>query len=389
MARRRFPSRRGSVYVLVLGAAMVVTVVGVTALTATRVQLRSAGAASDDLLDARLIARSAMEIGMYHLSRNADWRPQQSGGAWTLSSALGYGRYEVEITDPADGNLADNVSQAVRARFTGTLGNARAVTEVTLIPQLVDVNAHRYAVLMLQPLAYWPLLDATGATTAVEFSQRYPGTYRVAHTSKAGEGTVGDNIPVFNGSSQFVEIPHHDDFLLAAGTVSLWFRTTDKSRSQGLFAKDADDKGTGGHMQVYLESSVIKGKIQNATSTTTTTQSPSIKSNRWYHVAYSFSGSTTKLYLDGVLVHQLAHTGGIGTTSGGSGNYQPIAIGCRTNDAIGLTTNGWHSPLGGTVYHVAVFPRALTDAEVTGLFNAGNPNRPLKAIPGSWKQVVQ
>ena len=65
--------------------------------------------------------------------------------------------------------------------------------------------------------------------------------------------------------------------------------------------------------------------------------SGSVAAGQWHHVVVTFGDAGMQLYLDGSLVDSDAYTGGLGTTSGGSGNYEPIAIGANTYASGDLT----------------------------------------------------
>jgi type II secretory pathway component PulK len=110
-ARRR--CRRGSMYVAVLLTAMIVAVIGISALTITRVELRSAEGAKDTI-EARFYAQSALEIGSHLINGDRNWRTAYSSGVWVAEQSIGTGTYAWKLVDEQDGDLANDPSQPVR-----------------------------------------------------------------------------------------------------------------------------------------------------------------------------------------------------------------------------------------------------------------------------------
>ena len=83
--------------------------------------------------------------------------------------------------------------------------------------------------------------------------------------------------------------------------------------------------------------------------------------------------------MDGVLEDTNAYTGGTGTTSGGSGNTEPIAIGAGTNSSGNGTIFSLTSYYQGSIDETALFDSALDAAQVAvlhadGLGKAGIDN---------------
>ncbi len=128
------PSRireRGSVYVLVLGASLLVAAIGTSSLLATRVQHRT----SEHITDrgrARELARSAVDMAMLKIeSDRSFWRLTMSDGTLTNVAFAG-GAYSVTITDPIDGDLTNNSTDPVQLVGMGKVNEACAYLQVTL-----------------------------------------------------------------------------------------------------------------------------------------------------------------------------------------------------------------------------------------------------------------
>jgi Tfp pilus assembly protein PilX len=131
-ARRTLSTaRRGGVYLAVLGSAMVVVILGLSMMSVARLEQLASGAAGDSV-KARSYAESAVELGMLEIQRNLLWRVK-ANGAWETNRPIGDGAYTLEVTDPIDGNLANDSRDPVVVRGTGLKGQARHILEVTMV----------------------------------------------------------------------------------------------------------------------------------------------------------------------------------------------------------------------------------------------------------------
>ena len=120
---RNRPSR-GSIYITVLGAAMLVTLLGLSAMMVIQLQNRAAAGVNDSA-EARLYARSALEMGMYWIRSDPFWRTHKGNGAWATNVPIGGGTFSLEASDPVDSNIQSGASDPVVLTGTGVKGAAR------------------------------------------------------------------------------------------------------------------------------------------------------------------------------------------------------------------------------------------------------------------------
>lgn len=126
---RRGHRQRGSVYVLVLGASLLVATIGISSLMAARVQLR-ATSSSRDQGEARELARTAVDRGLWEMNNNnAGWRAVFEAGTLTDIS-FGNGAFSLQAVDPVDNKLLDDPSDPVFLIGIGKSGNARYMLAV-------------------------------------------------------------------------------------------------------------------------------------------------------------------------------------------------------------------------------------------------------------------
>jgi hypothetical protein len=132
--------RRGSVYLIVLALSMMVTIIGLASLFAVRVQRRSAQV-TEDCGQARLCAQSAVELGLYYVSSDPDWRTTWSNGTWVQDKPLGSGSFTLEGIDPTDGDLENSDYNPLVLTGIGTKGIACHKTQVTLVANIKPLEA--------------------------------------------------------------------------------------------------------------------------------------------------------------------------------------------------------------------------------------------------------
>ena len=123
-------NRRGSAYVLFLMTAMMVTLIGMSAMWVTRVQRRSAQTAEGSA-QARYYARSAVEMGFLMMNQDPAWRANLGTGDWFTEISIGTGTMSLKATllDQGDSD-PDNDSLVMTA--TGVEGEAIHKVQVTV-----------------------------------------------------------------------------------------------------------------------------------------------------------------------------------------------------------------------------------------------------------------
>ncbi len=213
-----------------------------------------------------------------------------------------------------------------------------------------------------------------GATSASDEVSGNDGSYGSSpSTGQSGFGDGGTSYR-FDGNNDYVEIPHDSSYMIDEGAISFWFRADDTSGVQGLFTKDSNGYDNGGHVRVYTDGSRVKVRIQSTTTSYDLSSSNNVfSSGSWTHVAFTFGPSGCKLYVDGDLEDTNSYTGGLGTSSGGSGNNEPIAIGVDTDNSSNQSTSGWDSPFEGKIDEVRLYSTQLDATQVDNLANGDEP----------------
>lgn len=199
-------------------------------------------------------------------------------------------------------------------------------------------------------------------------------------------GVVGQHGTAFefDGSNDYIEIPHDDSYLMQAGTFSVWFKadTTSPSR-QGLFCKDATNYETGGHFSVFLRGSYVEVRMQSTSASYyVRSSSGSIVAGQWYHIMFAWGEEGMVLYLNGVEVDTDPYTGGLGTTSGGIGNYEPIVLGSNAWGSGPLSATPLQDYFDGTMDDLRIFNERLSESQAVEIYNGAEEPSPFvsKAI---------
>ena len=238
-----------------------------------------------------------------------------------------------------------------------------------------DPGVYDATLLAQNPLSYWRLGETSGPAAVDDGTSANAGTYQGGTLGQAGAINGDGNTAVrFDGATDYVEIAHSDDYLLDNGTIQLWFKADDATGGdlQHLFSKDSSGNDTGGHLSMYLTTAGrLEVRLQSASGSFYVTSSSTVSSGDWHHAAVSFGANGLQLYLDGNLEDTDAYAGGLGTTSGGSGNFEPIAIGAGTQSSGDLTVSPLNQWFAGLIDEVAILDGQLAAETIQDLFAIG------------------
>ncbi|HEY2413111.1 MAG TPA: hypothetical protein VGI40_12755 [Pirellulaceae bacterium] len=123
--------RRGGIYILVLLSALIVGATGLAAIQLSRVQNATA-IDGNSFIEARTIARSAIDLGMLKIRNDPYWRTNLGNGTWVNNQTLGDGTYSLSAVDPIDGDVTNGDNHPIVLKATGTVGSATYKNSVRL-----------------------------------------------------------------------------------------------------------------------------------------------------------------------------------------------------------------------------------------------------------------
>ncbi|MEM6257051.1 MAG: LamG-like jellyroll fold domain-containing protein [Planctomycetota bacterium] len=214
------------------------------------------------------------------------------------------------------------------------------------------------------------------------------GTYQGDPTGGAAGIGDGGTAVTFDGDGDYLEVPHDSSYLLNQGTVSLHAYPTALSGWQGLFSKDSMGNDTGGHLRILADGTSLQVRMQTTsddpyrTGSSIEIQSASgvLSDNTWYHIAVTWGDGQLRAYVDGALVASANHLGGLGTSSGGVGNAEPIVFGAMNDTSGDLVATPIRHEFTGRIDDVRIYDLPLDAAQATNLAGGSDPGS--RAAPG-------
>jgi hypothetical protein len=143
-AEPRPRARRGSVYVFVLGAAIVLLTIGLSVITVARLSARTTTAAGD-VAEAEILAEDAVELALAAIATNSAWRSDFTSGTETSQKPLDNGTVSFKLVDEADGDLANNPRDSVRVYGYGRFHDALRIYSLLVSAKATGYPAFKTA----------------------------------------------------------------------------------------------------------------------------------------------------------------------------------------------------------------------------------------------------
>ena len=227
----------------------------------------------------------------------------------------------------------------------------------------------------------WLLDEATG-TAAVDSVGANNGIYRNG-VSLAQDGPCGvaAGAARFDGSNDYIEIPHTAGYLLDSGTVSFWINPDRVSRGQrGVFSKDSRNYDDGGHLSMGTDRRRVWVRLQSRNRSYNLRSGNVLDTGEWTHVTVSWGSSGMFLFVDGVEVDNNSYSGGLGSNSGGSGNEEPIAIGADTGTSGDQVISPLRRYFDGSISDVRLFDSQLDSVGVASISQCPSVIGTLQAV---------
>ena len=205
----------------------------------------------------------------------------------------------------------------------------------------------------LNPSAWWKLADAVGSGTAVDSSGNgWTGTVVGGVTFGQPGPVPGNSSALFDGTTGYITTAYNPGG--STFTSVSWYRSSASGSTNIILDSGAAENNNG--LGLWLTSS---GNLKGAAKGSLT--APAISNDGlWHFGVYAFTSNTQNLYQDGVQVISA------------SGPIAPITgdYGLR----IGAYGGGLFDYFSGSAAEVAVFPYALSAAQIGQLYSlAGTP----------------
>ena len=156
-----------------LATAMLVTIIGLSALTVVRVKRRAAEAVNNAAA-AQEYAQSAVEQGLLAIYATAGWRSSIAHDTWAATRTIGAGSITWKLVDEINGSLTLDHNARVRVYGKGVCGPSTWVYSVLVQPPLEALPSELLTNGNLETGAVSPWWD-TGCTLKLDTSNTHGG----------------------------------------------------------------------------------------------------------------------------------------------------------------------------------------------------------------------
>lgn len=130
---RAISRERGGVYLAVLGASMIISVLGVAGLYAVNLQARIS-VNSNNAMRAAIASESGIDYARLQMTLLPGWRTEIKHDSWTTPIPFDGGTLAFKVVDETDGSLTNNNTDPVRIHGKATFGKAVRIQSVQLLP---------------------------------------------------------------------------------------------------------------------------------------------------------------------------------------------------------------------------------------------------------------
>ena len=283
--------------------------------------------------------------------------------------------YEMEQYGFTDTGLTPGSTVRYRVKAIDPFGNEAPSDWVNVTVAGGAASPYATTALADRPLHYWRLGEPSGA--AVNSAAYDNLTVNGAVTRNQAGALVGDADAAirFNGASTQFASTTAARLGRHTFSVEAWFRT---SSTAGGKIIGFGNRSTGGstsydrHLYVGNDGRVRFG-VSPAGGARVVASPTSLVDNAWHHVVGTLGGGVMTLYVDGVQVGQL-------TNVPQAANYQGFwrVGGDNLSGWANRPTNDYFN---GTIDEAAVYPRALSAADVAQNYAAGTTGTPANQAP--------
>jgi hypothetical protein len=236
--------------------------------------------------------------------------------------------------------------------------------------------------LALSPLFYGLLAEASGTTLVDSSGNAHDGTWPAAPTFGVPGLLTGDpdtatdfQGPTTGGHAQIPTGTWMDTTTL---TIVAWIKRESASSTGYILSRDGSS-GVTRDWRLFLNNSTgrLDFAVWNAAGTVVTLSPTTVLAqDTRYCVAAKYDGTNMKLFLDGVQIGTVAHSGNVRTTA------QKICIGSFNESS----SNRFNGVMG----KIALFGTALSDADILALYESGStaPVAPSLELAGTQQADV-
>lgn len=217
--------RRAGAYVMVLATSMLIALLGITSVTVNRLKFRT-GHGLQQAEQARLLARSAIDIGYYSIDQNDNWFNDIDEDSWTTRNLPGGLSLEWKIVDAASAERAIDPARKIRLLGRGTVGEAVRVFSILLEPgetgNLLTNPAAESGVSPWQAIGDVDLTRSAAHQRGGDFS-----LFVVPRSNVAGAVSQKISADIVNGKTYQIEAWYYPQTTPDTAKISMLIESTD------------------------------------------------------------------------------------------------------------------------------------------------------------------
>jgi hypothetical protein len=214
-----------------------------------------------------------------------------------------------------------------------------------------SLSPYVMAVLADQPIAYWRLDEAPGATVAHDFMNHAYGMYEGTCTNGVAGALSSDTAVRFDGATCLIRIPSNALFQFVGNkpfTIEAWVSRDDSPVFRHVFTRETRDTAPVNGYAMLLDNGSM-GYGERAVNHVTLGTVPALVSSGFQHVATTYDGTMVAFYAGGIPFGMVPAT-----------DSMPAVDVDQFIGAASATEN-WFS---GVIDEVAVYDKALTIAQL-------------------------
>lgn len=289
--------------------------------------------------------------------------------------------YRRPVLSFVDRDRAAGRTYSYKVRTSDPFGNVTWSSDVSGAPGSGPaLTPYQSRVLADGPESYWPMNDGVG-TSMADLTGNDNGTHGSAVTTGGGSAIVGEPGTSFRFAGTPGTSTASDSVAQVAPqnfSSEAWFRTTSTTGGQIL---GFDRLATGGsgyadrHLYLSNDGRVFFA-VRPANIVKSVNSSTSYRDGKWHHVVGTLSAEGLRLYVDGALVGKSADTNQAMHFGGHLGYWR---IG--GDPLTGLPSRPTSDHLAGYYDEVAVYPVALSAAQIQEHYTRGTSGAPANAAP--------
>jgi hypothetical protein len=207
----------------------------------------------------------------------------------------------------------------------------------------------------------------------------------------------------FNGIDEYVYVDDPSFKADNAGAFSLWYQPTTVLAAAGVESFVGYGVQSGANNSVFefsIRRNVTLGtgtflevlqRLTNAGTLRIYIGTTALSAGTWYHLVFQSDGTTTQVYINGVLETLILRSGSVGNTSNTTNNGEWLGdiSGANHRMTFGARffTNAPSSYNDNRTNECIYLSRVLTSGEITDLYNGGVPNNPYRVLGSDpdWK----